>query len=110
MSARRKATMSKRTDINREWLGEAPEPLDRALDRDRDDRLDLLEGADGRTRRGRATEGEARIPLAEERPDVEKRQAQLGEVRLRKAVEAEEQTIPVELAREEVRVEERTVG
>jgi len=93
---------------NRERPGEAPGPIDRALDRDRDDRMDLLEGAGGRTTGGE--QGEARVPVAEERLNVDKRQAELGEVQLRKTVEEEEQTVPVELEREEVRVDRRDVG
>jgi uncharacterized protein (TIGR02271 family) len=104
--------MSKRTDPNRERPGEAPGPIDRALDRDRDDTMDLLEGgADDRALRGRAgTEGEIRVPVAEERLNVEKRQAELGEVQLRKTVEQEQVSVPVELQREEVRVDRRDVG
>ena len=70
-------------------------------------------GAEGQTAQGyqgQATEGEVRVPVAEERLHVEKRQAELGEVQLRKTVEEEQQTVPVELEREEVRVERRDVG
>ena len=104
--------MSTRREPNRERAGEAPGPIDRALDRDRDDRMDLLEGgADDRTVRDRtATEGEIRVPVAEERLDVEKRQAELGEVQVRKTVEEEQVSVPVELEREEVRVDQRDVG
>ncbi len=49
------------------------------------------------------------VPVAEERLKVAKRPAALGEVHLRKTVTAEQQTVPVELAREEVRVRERDV-
>jgi uncharacterized protein (TIGR02271 family) len=45
------------------------------------------------------------VPLAEERLQVEKRRAELGEVAVRKTVVEERQTVPVELEREEVRVE-----
>ncbi len=55
------------------------------------------------------TAGEARIPVAEERLNVEKRPAELGEVRAHKTVTEEEQTVPVELEREEVRVEQRNI-
>jgi uncharacterized protein (TIGR02271 family) len=104
--------MSKRTDRNRERPGETPGPIDRALDRDRDDKLDVLEGgADDRAVRSRAaTEGEIRVPVAEERLEVEKRQAELGEVQLRKTVEQEQVAVPVELQREEVRVDQRDVA
>ena len=91
---------------NRERPGEAPGPIDRALDRDRDDRMDLLEGAGGRTT---GEQGEARVPVAEERLNVDKRQAELGEVQLRKTVEQEQVSVPVELEREEVRVDRRDV-
>src|SRR5215216_5754006 len=93
---------------NRERAGEAPGPIDRALDRDRDDRMDLSEGAGGRTSGGE--QGEARVPVAEERLNVDKRQAELGEVQLRKTVEQEQVSVPVELEREEVRVDQRDVG
>ena len=59
---------------------------------------------------GQATEGEIRVPVAEERLNVEKRQAELGEVQLRKTVEQEQVSVPVELQREEVHVERRDVG
>ena len=55
------------------------------------------------------TADEARIPVAEERLNVEKRPAELGEVRAHKTVTEEEQTVPVELEREEVRVEQRNI-
>src|SRR5215217_5345607 len=67
-------------------------------------------GAEGQTAQGyqgQATEGEIRVPVAEERLHVETRQAELGEVQLRKTVEEEQQTVPVELEREEVHVERR---
>ena len=56
------------------------------------------------------TEGELRVPVAEERLKVERREAELGAVELRKTVTEEEQTVPVELRREEVRVERRDVA
>ena len=59
---------------------------------------------DERNERDRAIEGEARIPLAEERLDVEKREGQIGEVELRKTVEQEQVSVPVDLEREEVEV------
>ncbi len=52
---------------------------------------------------------EATIPVAEEQLNVEKREAELGEVQVRKTVEEERQTVPVELEREEVQVEQRDV-
>jgi len=64
--------------------------------------------------RGRAmagqTEGEVRVPVAEERLAVGKRQAELGEVQVRKTVTEEQQTVPVTLQREEVRVQERNIA
>lgn len=50
------------------------------------------------------------IPLAEERLTVEKRAAEVGEVRLRKTVVRERQVVPVEVRREGARVEERAVA
>ena len=58
----------------------------------------------------RRAEGEVRVPLHEERLAVEKREAELGAVELRKTVEAEERTVPVELAREAVRVRREDAG
>lgn len=52
-------------------------------------------------------EGEVRVPVVEEQLQVGKREAELGEVQVRKTVTAEERTVPVTLRREEVRVEER---
>jgi uncharacterized protein (TIGR02271 family) len=49
-------------------------------------------------------EGQVRVPVREERLEVEKRPTELGAVQVRKTVEAEQQTVPVELEREEVRV------
>lgn len=62
--------------------------------------------SDEREERGREVDGEARIPLAEERLDVDKREGELGEVRLRKTVEEERLAVPVELERERVDVRE----
>jgi uncharacterized protein (TIGR02271 family) len=64
--------------------------------------------------RGRAvagqTEGEVHVPVAEERLNVGKREAELGEVQVRKTVTEEQQTVPVTLQREEVRVREVNVA
>jgi uncharacterized protein (TIGR02271 family) len=57
---------------------------------------------------GRA-EGEMRVPVAEERLNVGKREADLGEVQVRKTVTEEQQSVPVTLEREEVRVHERNI-
>jgi uncharacterized protein (TIGR02271 family) len=54
-------------------------------------------------------EGEVRVPVQGERLEVETRPADVGEVRVRKTVEEEQQTVPVELTHEEVRVERREV-
>ena len=59
---------------------------------------------------GQATAGEIRVPVAEERLGVEKRQAELGEVQLRKTVEQEQVSVPVELQREEVHVAQHDVA
>lgn len=59
--------------------------------------------------RGRDT-SDMRIPVSEEQLNVEKREAEIGEVQLRKTVTQEQQTVPVELTREEVHVERRDVG
>ena len=57
-----------------------------------------------------AAEGEVRVPVREERLEVEKRPVELGAVEVRKTVETEQQTVPVELEREEVHVERRDVA
>jgi len=51
-----------------------------------------------------ATEGEIRVPVREERLNVEKRQGEMGSVDIRKDVETEQVNIPVELRHEEVTV------
>lgn len=70
---------------------------------------DLTDAAGSSRQRGAGAQ-DARIPVAEERLDVEKRETELGEVQLRKTVTEEEQTIPVELQREEVHVREVNTG
>jgi uncharacterized protein (TIGR02271 family) len=55
-------------------------------------------------------EGQVRVPVREERLEVEKRPTELGAVEVRTTVEAEQQTVPVELTREEVHVEQRDVA
>jgi len=52
------------------------------------------------------TEGEIRVPVAEERLTVGKREVELGEVDIRKTVTEEEQTASVTLRRDEVNVRE----
>jgi len=49
--------------------------------------------------------GEIRVPVREERLDVEKREAEMGSVDIRKTVEAEQVNVPVELRHEEVTVD-----
>ena len=68
--------------------------------------------AEGGTTTGRAetAEGGVRVPVHEERLDVDKREAQLGEVEVRKEVVAEQVSVPVELRREEAHVEQVDVA
>ena len=54
-------------------------------------------------------EREIRVPEVEERLEVEKRPVEAGEVQIHRTVEEERQTVPVELRREEVHVEQRDV-
>jgi uncharacterized protein (TIGR02271 family) len=97
---------------NQETPGiEAPGPIDRALDRDRDDKIDLLEGnqaqrssATGATARGE--EREIRVPVVEEQLQVGKREVDLGEVEVRRRVVEEQQSVPVTLRHEEVTIEQ----
>ncbi len=63
-------------------------------------------GGRAATGTGQATAGELRVPVAEERLTVDKREAELGEVAIRKTVTEEERTVPVTLRRDEVHVEE----
>ncbi len=49
------------------------------------------------------------VPVAEERLRVEKQEAELGAVEVRKVVTEEQQTVPVQLQREEVHVEKRDI-
>jgi len=53
-----------------------------------------------------ATEGQIRVPVVEERLNVEKRQGEMGSVDIRKEVETEQVSIPVELRHEEVSIDE----
>jgi uncharacterized protein (TIGR02271 family) len=89
-----------------------------SIERLEGDRVYLTRQVGASTDAGRArptgtaqeAEGARRVPVREERLDVEKRQAELGEVQVRKTVTSEQQTVPVELMREEVHVEERDVA
>jgi uncharacterized protein (TIGR02271 family) len=56
-----------------------------------------------------AAQGEVRVPVREERLEVEKRPVELGQVEVQKRVEQEQKSVPVELTREEVHVEQRDV-
>jgi uncharacterized protein (TIGR02271 family) len=49
-------------------------------------------------------EGHITVPVAEERIDVEKRQTDVGSVNVRKTVETEQVSVPVDLTRERVEV------
>ncbi len=51
-----------------------------------------------------------RVPVAEERLTVGKREVDLGEATIRKTVTEEQQTVPVTLVNEEVRVEKRDIA
>ena len=64
----------------------------------------------GRDLAGQQEAGAVRIPVAEERLQVETREAELGQVQVRKSVVEERVEVPVDLQREEVRVERRDVG
>ena len=55
-------------------------------------------------------QNEMRVPVREEQLNVDKRQAQLGEVQVHKTVDQEKVNVPVELRREEVNVEQRDVN
>lgn len=92
------------------YVGEHRIPVS-AFERIDNDRLYV--GAQGQQYFGSTdrmkTEGEIRVPVVEERLDVEKRQGQLGEVDIRKTVDTEQVNIPVELRHEEVTVDRRDV-
>jgi uncharacterized protein (TIGR02271 family) len=72
-------------------------------------------GLDGTTERAtmatgtrtdmRETDGTIRVPVAEEQLDVSKRAVEQGSVDIHKRVVSEQVNVPVELSREEVRVE-----
>jgi uncharacterized protein (TIGR02271 family) len=53
--------------------------------------------------------GEIRVPVVEERLDVDKRAAQVGEVQVHKTVTEEKKSVPVDLMREEVHVDKHEV-
>jgi len=53
---------------------------------------------------------DVKVPVSEERLNVDKRPAEQGEVQLHKTVTEEQQTVPVELEREEVQVRRQDIG
>lgn len=95
-----------RYDDDYVYVGERRIPTS-AFERAENDRLHL--GERGRqyfeTSDRAATEGETRVPVMEERLQVDKRDVELGAVEIRKEVTSEQATMPVELTREQVRVE-----
>jgi uncharacterized protein (TIGR02271 family) len=96
-----------RYDDQYAYVGERKIPVN-AFERMDNDRLYL--GAQGRqyfeTNDRMAAEGKIRVPVVEERLDVENRQGEMGSVDIRKSVETEQVNIPVELRHEEVTVNE----
>src|SRR3712207_2675467 len=58
----------------------------------------------------RESDREIHVPVVEEQLNVEKRAGQIGEVGIARRVVEEQQSVPVELRREEVHVEERDVA
>src|SRR3954469_13883603 len=95
-----------RYDDQYAYVGERKIPVS-AFERMDNDRLYI--GDQGRqyfaTGERMATEGAIRVPVREERLNVEKRQGELGSVDIRKDVETEQVNIPVELRHEEVTVD-----
>jgi uncharacterized protein (TIGR02271 family) len=88
------------------YVGERRIPVSafERMDKDR-----LYVGAQGQQYFGTTDQmgdrGEIRVPVVEERLDVEKRQGQMGEVDIRKTVDTEQVNVPVELRHEEVTVD-----
>jgi uncharacterized protein (TIGR02271 family) len=95
-----------RFDEDYAYVGERRIPVT-AFDRMEGDRLYL--GRQGRqyfeTSDRMANEGEVRVPIVEERLNVEKRAEDLGAVEITKDVVTEQVNVPVEVTREEVHVE-----
>jgi uncharacterized protein (TIGR02271 family) len=87
------------------YVGERRIPVS-AFERMDNDRLYL--GAQGHQYFGTTdqlgTQGEIRVPVVDERLNVEKRQGQMGEVEIHKTVDTEQVNVPVELRHEEVSV------
>jgi uncharacterized protein (TIGR02271 family) len=97
-----------RYDDDYAYVGERRIPVS-AFERFDNDRLYL--GAQGQQYFADSAEGwdaptEIRVPIREERLDVEKRQGQMGSVDIHKTVETERVDVPVELRHEEVTVDE----
>ena len=94
-----------RYDDQYAYVGKRQIPMS-AFERMDNDRLYI--GDQGRqyfeTNDRATTEGEVRVPVREERLNVEKRQGEMGSVDIRKDVETEQVNIPVELRHEEVTV------
>jgi len=67
---------------------------------------DYMQGTDTAMR----DRGEITVPKVEERLNVEKREGELGSVDIHKTVTEEQRSVPVDLQREEVHVEERDVN
>ena len=72
-------------------------------------RAGMQSGMAGGTRTGSQAEDTARVPLVEERLNVDKRPVDMGEVEVRKEVVSEQVNVPVELTREEVRVRQESI-
>jgi uncharacterized protein (TIGR02271 family) len=95
-----------RFDDRYAYVGQRQIPVS-AFERMDQDRLYLGAGGQqyfGTTERP-GESGELRVPVREERLDVEKRQGEMGSVDIRKTVEAEQVNVPVELRHEEVTVD-----
>jgi uncharacterized protein (TIGR02271 family) len=93
-----------RVDGEEIWLGTLRDDIVRrgALEREAETSAEPM--AEAELRATGVTE-ETRVPLAEERLEVEKRARQAGEVRVEKEVITEQQQVSVPVTREEVRVE-----
>jgi uncharacterized protein (TIGR02271 family) len=96
-----------RYDDQYAYVGQRRIPLT-AFERMDQDRLYV--GQEGRryfeeTAERRGESGQIRVPVVEERLDVEKRPGEMGSVDVRKTVETEQVNVPVELRHEEVTVD-----
>jgi uncharacterized protein (TIGR02271 family) len=70
---------------------------------------DYMQGTAMREGTAMRDRGEVTVPVVEEQLNVQKREGELGAVDIRKTVTEEQQSVPVELRREEVNVERRNV-